>query len=404
MLQAVWFDAGPDASGRLLLVIHHLAVDGVSWRILLPDLEAACTAAMRGTAVALPTTGTSFRRWAQALGDDAQSPARMAELPLWTAMTEAPSLALTGGALDPARDLTGGARELTLTLPSDITGALLTRTAAAFHAGVNDVLLTALALAVADWCRRQGRGADHQAVLVDVEGHGREEHALGAAAEGLDLSRTVGWFTSLYPVRLDLGTVDLDEALASGDAMGAALKSIKEQLRALPDHGLGYGLLRYLNPQTAATLATRPVPQIGFNYLGRFAALWRHRQGWTTAPEAIGLTGGGDPELALAHAVEVNAVTLDGAEGPQLQATWTWAPALLVRHDGARPGAGLVPGARRTRHPCGAARRRRPHAGRPAAGGAGPARDRGDRAALPAHRRYPAAGAAAGGPAVPCAL
>ena len=256
MLQAVWFDAGPDASGRLLLVIHHLAVDGVSWRILLPDLEAACTAALRGTAVVLPPTGTSFRRWAQALGDNAQSPARMAELPLWTAMTDAPSLALTGGALDPARDLTGSARELTLTLPPAITAALLTRTAAAFHAGVNDVLLTALALAVADWCRQHRRGADGQsgqtqAVLVDVEGHGREEHALGTSNSGLDLSRTVGWFTSLYPVRLDLSTIDLDAALASGDAMGAALKSIKEQLRALPDRGLGYGLLRYLNPQPA---------------------------------------------------------------------------------------------------------------------------------------------------------
>ena len=138
---------------------------------------------MRGTAAALPATGTSFRRWAQALGDDAHSPARMAELPLWTAMTDAPALALTDGALDPARDLTGSARELTLTLPPAVTAALLTRTAAAFHAGVNDVLLTGLALAVADWCRQHGRDADHQAVLVDVEGHGREEQALGAAAK-----------------------------------------------------------------------------------------------------------------------------------------------------------------------------------------------------------------------------
>src|SRR5262249_48330095 len=134
-------------------------------------------------------------------------------------------------------------------------------------------------------------------------------------------------FTSLYPARLDLGTIDLDAALSGGDAIGAALKSIKEQLRTLPDRGLGYGLLRYLNPKTSAELAARPVPQIGFNYLGRFGA--SGNTDWTSAPESTGLSGGGDPGLALAHAVELNAVTLDGADGPQLQATWTWAPALL---------------------------------------------------------------------------
>ncbi len=194
-------------------------------------------------------------------------PERLAELPLWTGMQDGPVLSLFDGALDRARDLTGTARELTLTLPATVTGALLTRLPAAFHAGINDVLLTGLALAVMDWCRRHGRGGgDRPAVLVDVEGHGREE-----IAADLDLSRTVGWFTSLFPVRLDPGALnasarnpnaldpsapnpsalDLDDALAGGAALGGALKAIKEQLRALPDNGLGYGLLRYLNPQTA---------------------------------------------------------------------------------------------------------------------------------------------------------
>ena len=88
----------------------------------------------------------------------------------------------------------------------------------------------------------------------------------------IDLTRTVGWFTSLYPVRLDPGPLDLEEALAGGPALGRALKTIKEQLRAVPGKGLGYGLLRYLNGETAAALAGLPVPQLGFNYLGRFAA------------------------------------------------------------------------------------------------------------------------------------
>ena len=329
MLQAVWFDAGRDAPGRLLLAIHHLAVDGVSWRILLPDLEAAWTAAVQGKPASLPAATTSFRRWAQALAAEAQRAERLAELPVWTAMQDGAALSLFDGALDHSRDVTGSARELTLTLPPAITAPLLTRVAAAFHAGVNDVLLTALALAVIDWCRRHGRGGATQAVLVDVEGHGREEFGTGSA--GLDLSRTVGWFTSLYPVRLDPGALDsgrldLDEALGGGEAIGRAFKAIKEQLRALPDRGLGYGLLRYLNPQTAAALAALPSPQLGFNYLGRFAA--PGSADWASAPEAVPL-GGGDAALALAHAIEVNALTLDGADGPSLSATWTWAPALI---------------------------------------------------------------------------
>ena len=140
-----------------------------------------------------------------------------------------------------ARDLSGGAGHLTLTLPAAVTGALLTRVPAAFHGGINDVLLTALCLAIARWCGRRGRGGG-SAVLLDLEGHGREE-----IFADVELSRTVGWFTSLLPVRLDPGLLDLDEALAGGPALGRALKLIKEQLRALPDHGLGYGLLRYLN-------------------------------------------------------------------------------------------------------------------------------------------------------------
>ena len=100
------------------------------------------------------------------------------------------------------------------------------------------------------------------------KGHGREE----GWSPNVDLTRTVGWFTSLYPVRLDPGLLDLEEALSGGPALGRALKTIKEQLRAVPGKGLGYGLLRYLNDETAAELAGAAAPQLGFNYLGRFAA------------------------------------------------------------------------------------------------------------------------------------
>jgi non-ribosomal peptide synthase protein (TIGR01720 family) len=251
-------------------------------------------------------------------------------------MQREPSLLISAERLDPARDRLGTAGHLTLTLPSAVTDALLTRVPAAFHGGIDDVLLTGLALAVADWCRRHVQGATHvaphyggsHAVLLDLEGHGREE---GLVSGAVDLTRTVGWFTSLYPVRLDPGLLDLEEALSGGPALGRALKTIKEQLRAVPGKGLGYGLLRYLNGETAAELAGTPAPQLGFNYLGRFAAPSGSdlRPDLAAAPEGGELGGGGHGDMPLAHALEVNALTLDGAEGSRLSATWSWAPALV---------------------------------------------------------------------------
>src|SRR6195256_6155263 len=227
MVQAVWFDAGAAAAGRLLLVIHHLAVDGVSWRILVPDLAAAWAQVAGGGVASLPERGTSFRRWAQRLVAHAQDGGRLGELSLWRGMLSAPALSLVDGVLDRHRDVTGTARHLLLTLPASTTGGLLTRVAAAFHCGINEVLLTALVVAVADWCRRRGRGGG-SAVLIDLEGHGREE-----VFADVDLSRTVGWFTSLYPVRLDAGALDIGEGLSGGAALGRALKLITQQ----PDAG-----------------------------------------------------------------------------------------------------------------------------------------------------------------------
>ena len=140
--------------------IHHLAVDGVSWRILLPDLEAAWRAIAAGQTVAWPPNGTSFRRGRNCLRACSKSGLRD-ELAFWGKTQSEPSLLLTQGKLEPERDTLGTAGHLTLRLPSAVTQALLTRVPAAFHGGINDVLLTALTLSVADWCRRhvQGGGA-----------------------------------------------------------------------------------------------------------------------------------------------------------------------------------------------------------------------------------------------------
>src|SRR6184192_908300 len=350
LLQAVWFDAGAEQAGRLLVMIHHFAVDGVSWRILVPELAAAWEAIARGGVPVLGVRGSSFRRWAQQLVSHAHEARCIGELSFWTGILSEPSLLLVDGSLDPARDVMGTAGELTLTLPAAVTEALLKRVPGAFHAGINHVLLTALGLSLVQWCRRRERGAGH-AVLIDVEGHGREE-----VLADIDLSRTVGWFTSLFPVRLDAGAISVAEALAGGPALGRALKLIKEQLRGVPNNGLGYGLLRYLNQQTGSQLARFASPQIGFNYLGRFTG--GLGADWARAPEAVRLGGGGDAGMPLAHCIEVNALTLEDAEGAKLTATWSWAPALvseaevrdlaqrwfdaleaLVRH-AAAPGAG----------------------------------------------------------------
>ena len=214
--------------GRLLLTIHHLAVDGVSWRILVPDLAAAWQAISSGQAVALAGRGTSFRRWAEHLAAQAQDGRVVDELSFWSGELGKPSLLLARDGLDAVRDVAGTAGHLTLTLPTEVTQALLTRVAAAFHGGIDDVLLTGLAVAVADWCRRQGAGSGAgQAVLLDLEGHGREEllgrdellQVSGDEGPGdIDLTRTVGWFTSLYPVRLDPGPLDLGAGAGGGRA------------------------------------------------------------------------------------------------------------------------------------------------------------------------------------------
>ncbi|MFI9254336.1 amino acid adenylation domain-containing protein [Streptomyces sp. NPDC053069] len=312
LVQAVLLDEGEERAARLLLVIHHLAVDGVSWRILLPDLRAAWD----GTP--LSPVGTSYRRWAKVLSEQARTTRRTAELPLWDEVLGAATTELADRPLDPARDVHGSAGRFRLELSPAQTAAVLGRVPAAFHAEVNEVLLTGFALALAH------RGAGSRA-LVELEGHGREP-----IADGLDLSRTVGWFTSVYPVGLDVGEPDWAEVWNGGASCGEALKRVKESLRALPDHGIGHGLLRHLNPQTAAVLARCAAPRIGFNYLGRFATDSGSGD-WSMVAGASGLTAA--PETPLRHALELVAMTEDRADGPVLVADWTWAGELLAEQE-----------------------------------------------------------------------
>jgi amino acid adenylation domain-containing protein/non-ribosomal peptide synthase protein (TIGR01720 family) len=249
LLRVVLFDLGDDRPGRLLVVIHHLAVDGVSWRILLGDLWSAYESRRRGEAIRLPPRQGSFKRWAEALRDRARAPAVEAEEPFWTS---APRARVKPLPVDHRKgdDSEASSRNVIAVLSEDETRTLLRDVPRAYRTQVNDVLLTALAQAISPW-------AKSGLTLVDLEGHGREE-----LFPGLEIGHTVGWFTVVYPVVLEL---------AQGMGPGDALKAIKEQLRAVPERGVGYGLLRYLREgePIAGRLRSLPRAEIGFNYLGQ---------------------------------------------------------------------------------------------------------------------------------------
>ncbi|MET7612942.1 amino acid adenylation domain-containing protein, partial [Streptomyces seoulensis] len=327
VIEAVWSDAGAHTPGRLLIVVHHLAVDAVSWRVLGADLAAAWRTAT-GTPSPLPSVATPYRSWARLLAAQARTPERERELPLWEEVLSTPDPRLGHRPLDAERDTAEHTRTITTRLDARWTGPLLTTAPAAFHAGVDDVLLTALALAIRAWREDRGTGRmDDSAVLIDLEGHGREQ-----LADHIDLSRTVGWFTSLYPVRLDPGPGRvLDPARFDATLIDRAVKVIKEQLRAIPDHGVGYGMLRHLNPATRDRL-TAESPQIGFNYLGRYASSAGSAGDWEVLLDG-GQPRSQDPDMPVHHVVDINAHTEDRPDGPVLVTRWAWPGDLLKEED-----------------------------------------------------------------------
>ncbi|MBR7678696.1 non-ribosomal peptide synthetase, partial [Streptomyces daliensis] len=207
--------------------------DTVSWQILLPDLERAYAALADGHRPVLDPVATPFRQWACEVAAQATDARRTGELSYWTRLLSARDPLLTLEPVDPDRDTEATVRRVSVEVPSQVTSALLTAVPTAFHAGVDDVLLAGLAAAVGEW-----RVATVAAggFLVDVEGHGRVPLSAGA-----DLSRTVGWFTGIHPVKLNAGAVRGTEVREGGPAAGRVVKRVKEQLRDVPGDGLGYG-------------------------------------------------------------------------------------------------------------------------------------------------------------------
>ncbi|MFB7717229.1 amino acid adenylation domain-containing protein [Nocardia sp. NPDC056100] len=325
LLQLVWLDpAGPTGrSGRLILVAHHLVIDGVSWRILIPDLIAAWAQISGGAEPMLPATGTSMRRWAHALHEEAYSATRVAELAHWRELAATPDPLIGRRELDPGIDQVHTVRAVDVEADAEVTNALLTTLPALFGGSVEDALLTTLALAVRRWRTR----SDEESVLLRMEGHGRQQEII----PGADLSRTMGWFTTLYPVRLNLPDIDIDDAIDGGPAMGDAIRAVKHQLLAIPDRGIGFGQLRYLNQDTAAQLPQRVPGRIGFNYLGRYATAdipaGLEGLGWLPTEEFGDLHATEHPEVPVTTEIEINAVV----SGDRLQATFTYPGTLLTR-------------------------------------------------------------------------
>ncbi|RSO08962.1 non-ribosomal peptide synthetase [Streptomyces sp. WAC 06783] len=267
-LRAVWFDRGSGRSGRLVIVVHHLVFDAVSWRILLPDLAAA---------------------WAE---PDAELAPVAAAFRTYAGRAAAAYRPRPAG---PVQGTEGQMRQRTFTVPARTAEAVLTTVPAAFHATTGDVLLAALAAALTE--DRPGP------VVLDVEGHGRDGD--------LDLSRTVGWFTTLRPVRLDAGVTDLDEVRAGGPAADRLLKRVKEQAAQ------AYGDL--------------PTPGVGFNYLGRFAVAGPDTGDWQPAgPRAMGADA--DPQLPALHALEFGGLVRDGDTGPELVLLVSWLDGVLTEN------------------------------------------------------------------------
>ncbi len=298
LLRALYCAYGAEP-GRLLLVIHHLVVDGVSWRILLEDLALAYAQLAAGTAVVLPAKSSAFQAWGAWLAT--QGVARLAaERAWWQGVVAQCRYPLPVDAVcPPEANTVAASAAVTSRLDAATTTALLSEAPAAYHTQINDLLLAALAQTVSQW-------AGQPQVAVALEGHGRELLDDEETGE-LDLARTVGWFTSLFPVVLTV----------SDPTPAALIPAIKEQLRQIPQRGIGYGVLRYLDDPTGLV---PPVPlDLSFNYLGQFDA--------TLTPQdhplllGLGQEASGQAESPRGrrpYLLEINALIVAG----ELQVVW----------------------------------------------------------------------------------
>ncbi|MBL4982568.1 non-ribosomal peptide synthetase [Pseudomonas fluorescens] len=300
LLRALLVD-GPQGQQRLLIAIHHLVVDGVSWRVLLEDLQNVYRQLSDGQSVSLPAKTSALRDWAARLQAYAHSESLREELSLWQAQLAGPALALPVQRPQGARR-NSDAETVSVRLDAERTRQLLQQAPSAYRTQVNDLLLTALARVL---CRWSGQAS----ALIQLEGHGRE-----TLFDDIDLTRSVGWFTSAYPLRL---TPQAEQ--------GDSIKAIKEQLRGVPHKGLGYGVLRYLADDLCKqSMAALPSAQITFNYLGQFDQSFGTEALFHPLEESAGLAH--DPDAPLPNELSIDSQVYGG----ELVLRWTFS---RERHD-----------------------------------------------------------------------
>ncbi|MFN6565574.1 MAG: amino acid adenylation domain-containing protein [Nostoc sp. ChiSLP01] len=310
------FQLGKNQPSCLLFIIHHLAVDGVSWRILLEDLATAYQQISRGEAIKLPAKTTSWQYWSDRLTEYAQTQA-VKELDYWLSQSSLQVTALpVEYTFGEENNTVASTASVTLALNAEQTRALLQDVPSAYNTQINDVLLTALVQSFTQW-------TGESSLLIDLEGHGRED-----LFDDVDLSRTIGWFTTLFPVGLQLGEIEHP---------GESLKSIKEQLRRIPNRGIGYGVLRYLNENTTIRekLQSLPVAQVSFNYLGQFDQVLK-------ASEVLGLAKEFKSEQSLlnqrSHLLGISGFIRAG----QLEMTWAYSEKVHKRDTIERLASGFI--------------------------------------------------------------
>ncbi|WP_067641460.1 amino acid adenylation domain-containing protein [Nocardia coubleae] len=326
-IRAALVRSGPGVADRLVLVANHLVVDGVSWRILVPELYEGCSAAREERPARLAGKGSSWRRYATLLAESGVAGEYRAELAHWErALGDASVGPLGERALDPAVDLVESAEQTRTFATPAITEAFLTTLPTAYRAKTDDVLLAALMLALNSWRHERGEALE-PGRPVTVEGHGRE-----ALRPDTDFAGTVGWFTSEFLVWTPATGIDdpagLTEALSGGAAAGHLLRAVKEAKRAVPGNGVGYGVLRRLDPETAPRFADRRAPEVLLNYLGRFGG--GGTSGWSL-PEHDAFAVTEPPEKALTEVLSLNVFVHEAAQAgaPRLAVEWTAASRIL---------------------------------------------------------------------------
>ncbi|MFD4354939.1 amino acid adenylation domain-containing protein [Nocardia sp. NPDC058518] len=326
MVRAVWF-ADRDI---LLLTVHHLAVDVVSWHIMLDALAAAWQQIQAGVTPKMLPEFTSYRQWSEAMWQRASEPEVLAQRDYWTTQVREPDAALGSRHPAPATDTWSSLRVSTVATPVAVTERLLNRVGK--DEGVREFLLTALAMTMASLHAANGNDPAAGA-LIAMEGHGRADTTLGT-----DTANTLGWFTSVFPVRLGVGdnAVDVSRAQADPAAARALLDSVATHLREIPNQGLDYGLLRYVN--RAEELRTAAEPQVEFNYLGRIDLSGNETDPWSllVGQHDTALPLDPEPDLPLRYAVDVIAGIGATPEGSALTTNFRWSTALFTEPQAAR--------------------------------------------------------------------